>query len=469
MVSKRINIDDLIEIVSNGGKVKTGIDVFDQEGVLLLDRDVLVDKINVLERIKQNGITSVPLSSGVDSGIWDADGNLIGKGSDISVDIAEKSKIPLTGTAANGIKKRLYEIEEIKKAALKKYNESKVKIKKVLGDIRKTGGEFDYGEVESQVSDLVEFLTVTDNSFSYLTKEIFTYDDYLYNHSVNVCAIGTAIANKFNSSFSSMINEYLSTGIHNQPDMFKNNDSKNKPHYKLFMEDELLDISTGFFLHDIGKIMVPDKVLNKKGRLTSIEFELVKKHSFEFGTEILEKNKLKNSIIRNIVKLHHARLYEEEERCYPMDQALDSIPMYAKICKLADIYDAMTSTRCYKEAFNQISVVTDIFRQYAGKDILLQYILYAFVKSIGIYPPGSIIFLRNGQMAYVLESKGPIVIPFTDSNGNRLSIKPDPLDIGAPDLDKALKPDSRRSVKSPLDIYDLLPSYLQDPAKQAAD
>jgi hypothetical protein len=183
----------------------------------------------------------------------------------------------------------------------------------------------------------------------------------------------------------------------------------------------------------------------------------------------MEKNKIKNSMINNIVKNHHARLYEKEERCYPMDTLPDDIPIYVKICKFADIYDAMTSKRCYKEAFNQIGVVTDIFRKYAGKDILLQHILYSFVKSIGIYPPGSIIFLRNGQMAYVLESDGPIVIPFTDTDGNRLSRRSDPVDINSSDLDELLKPDGRRSVKTPMEVYDLLPSYLKGPAGKAAD
>ncbi len=468
MVNNRIGIDDLIAIVAKGGKVKTGIDVYDKTGILLLERDILVDKIKILQIIKDNGIESLPLSAGGDSGIWDADGKLISTGSKESAVSGENGEAqiskPFTGIKTGEIEKRLYEIEELKKIAREKYNESKDKIKEVLDDIRATGGEFDYNDVATQVSDLVEFLSITDNSFAYLTKEILSYDDYLYNHSVNVCAIGTAIINKFNSSFSSLINDHLNAGAQNQSDSFKSKTNS----YKCFMKDELIDISTGFFLHDLGKVMVPDKVLNKTGKLTNEEFEIVKQHSFEFGPTIMEKNRIRNSIVSNIVKNHHARLYEQEERCYPMDTIPDDIPIYVKICKFADIYDAMTSKRCYKEAFNQISVVTDIFRKYAGKDILLQHILYSFVKSIGIYPPGSIIFLRNGQMAYVLESEGPIVIPFTDSNGNRLREKSDPVDINSPDLDELLKPDGRRSVKTPLEVYDLLPAYLKGPGEKTA-
>ena len=135
--------------------------------------------------------------------------------------------------------------------------------------------------------------------------------------------------------------------------------------------------------------------------------------------------------------------------------------MYTKICKLADIYDAMTSRRCYKEAVNPINVVTYLFKRYSKKDHLLQYILHAFVKSIGIYPPGSIVYLISGQMAYVLESAGPIVLPFTDGQQNTLKSRPDPVNIGASDVKSTNKVDNRKSVKMPKDVYDILPSFIK--------
>ncbi len=95
------------------------------------------------------------------------------------------------------LKKSFMKQNEVKKTAEVKYVEAKENVKKVLTDIRETGGKFDYNEVEGNVADLVGFLTETDNAFSFLTKELFSYDDYLYNHSVNVCEIGTAISNLF--------------------------------------------------------------------------------------------------------------------------------------------------------------------------------------------------------------------------------------------------------------------------------
>ncbi len=473
-MNSRISIDNLIEIVRTGGKVKTGVDVYNGQDILLLEKDVLVEKVKILEIVKDNGIKWVPLSSAFNGGLWDSQGNLIKVQSDGLVDLQDPATRQIAepvieppgdnvfpDTATNEIEMRLLEIEEIKKQAVKKYNDAKKSIKKVLTDIKNTGGEFDYDEVQANVSNLVDFLVIADSPFSYLTQEIFSYDDYLYNHSINVCAIGTAVVNRFNTQFSNIVDDLLkgnTTDIYNP---FEEENKKQGNSFSCYYSGELTDISLGFFLHDIGKIIVADEILNKQGRLTELEFDEVKKHSYEYGVELVDKNQLKNSVIRNIINYHHAPLFEGEQRCYPNDKKHTQIPLYTRICKLADIYDAMTSKRCYKEAVNPISVVTQIFRTYAKKDQMLQHIIHAFVKSIGIYPPGSIIFLRNGQMAYVLESDGPLVIPFTDNKENTLRQKPDPINISASQIDEAKKVDNRRSVKMPRDVYDILPPYLK--------
>lgn len=282
----------------------------------------------------------------------------------------------------------------------------------------------------------------------------------LYNHSINVCAIGAAVLKGFNSTFSAFINNHLNTQeLDASP--FSNTNKRPEEAYKCFQRDEIEHICTGFFLHDIGKVLVKDEILNKPGKITAAEFSEIKKHSYEYGIKILEKNKLNNPFLTNIVKYHHAPLFKGQERCYPLDKAPNELPTYVKICKLADIYDAMTSKRCYKEAFNQINVVTEIFRSYAKKDNIMQYILHSFVRSIGIYPPGSIVFLRSGQMGYILESAGPLIIPFTDTQGKTLSNHPNPIDLSESMSDDILKIDNRRSIKTPLEVYDLLPAYLR--------
>lgn len=458
----KVSIDEIIDIVANGGSIKTGVDMYNRNGVLLLERDVLVSSVNTLMMLKKNGVRSIPFGLGKkNQGIWDGRGNAVEIGQPKQPPGQNSGQESPAGAFMASIEQRLLEIKELKAIASQKYDVAKQSIKNVLNTIRQTGGEFDYDEVESGVSELVAFLTVMDNPFSYLTKEIFTYDDYLYNHAVNVCAIGTAVLNRFNTHFSSLVTTHLTAGATSVINPLTNELVDIQGEYRCYHPEELRDIATGFFLHDIGKIMIPDSILNKVSRLSPGEFELVKQHSYELGASILEKNRLKNTFVANIVSYHHAELFKGEERCYPSTRPFSDIPLYVKMCKLADIYDAMTSKRCYKEAWNPIGVVTEIFRNYAGKDKMLQHVLYSFVKSIGIYPPGSILFLRNGQMAYVLETKGPIVIPFTDDQGNTLAEKPDPLDISQPEIDESLLPDNRKSIKTPLEVYELLPSYLR--------
>ncbi len=470
MVNNRMSIDDLIEIVTEGGKVKTGVDVFNSHGVLLLDKSVTVDRVKTLQVIKDNGIQTVPLSSSKDSGVWDKSGNPVNPASDGSGEMEEQEEEqPFTPPSTGEIEKKLYEIEELKKTAKLKYDEAKTSIRKVLGDIQKTGGEFDYDEVSKNVGDMVEFLTVNDNPFSYLTKEIFTYDEYLYNHSVNVCTIGTAILHRFNSHFSNAFNDFLDSGGRAAKNPYEEGPEENDDSFVFFQKEEMQDISLGFFLHDLGKVMVSEDILNKNGALTTAEFDEVKKHTFEHGIRILEKNRIKNSVLHSIVKYHHAPLFRGEDRCYPGEKHAGEIPVYVKVCKLADMYDAMTSKRCYKEAFNPINVVTELFRKYARKNRILQFLLHSFVKSIGIYPPGSIVFMRNGQMAYILESTGPLVLPFTDDNQAPLSAKPDPLDISVSGNREEVQIDHRRSVQTPAEVYDMLPSYLKEVVSKSAD
>ena len=135
MVNTRISIDNLIEIVRTGGKIQTGVDVYNDNGILLLDKDVLVEKVKILEIIKKSGINSVPVSTVSNGGLWDDSGNLIKVGNDGLVDLESSDDktiaepviaAPETGGAVpdlvtNEIEKRLQEIEKIKKEASQKF------------------------------------------------------------------------------------------------------------------------------------------------------------------------------------------------------------------------------------------------------------------------------------------------------------------------------------------------------------
>jgi HD-GYP domain-containing protein (c-di-GMP phosphodiesterase class II) len=426
-----LNIDTLIQIVKKGGKVKTGVNVYSKIGVLLLDKDVLVDNPKPLDIIKQSGLVDIPINSNAAGGIWDGSGNQV----KIQME-ADKSNYDPKLQSSKALESRVRKISDLKREASQKYRKAKENIQQVISDIRKTGGEFDYEIVETTVTDLIGFITVNDNAFSFLTKEILSYDDYLYHHSINVCTIGTAILKKFNEQFSSET--------------------------KRISRNKMFQISIGFFLHDVGKVLIPDQILNKPARLTPEEFAIVKTHSFEKGLIILDKNTINSTAIREIVKYHHSAIQKDEPNCYPGVTSPEDIPFYVKICKLADIFDAMTSKRCYKDAYNPVGVVTDIVRKYTEKDRILRCLLHSFIKSIGIYPAGSVVQLKNRQLGYVIDSAGPLVVPFTDPQHTPVIEIPAPIDMADGSIQHSeLAIDPAKPLLSPIDTFHLLPDHLK--------
>lgn len=455
MAETTISIDKLIDIVSRGGCVKTGVDVFNDNGVLLLEKNVPVHSINPLLVIKKYGVGVVSINLNDSGGLWDESGKQISL-TEIHDDVERREN----RLSSDNLEKRIKEIGEQKIEAEKKYKKAKTTIKKIVSDIKDSDGEFDAAPIEDTVNDIINVLVQNDTAFSHLTREIFSYDDYLYNHSTSVCTIATAVLIRFNEKFGDIINNFLSTISIEGLD---STEITTPLSFIYHPPNELHQISMGYFLHDVGKVLVPDNVLNKNGKLTDDEFEIVKGHSFIKGFEILEKNKLITPYIVNSVKYHHGQLFMGENKCYPDDIHPIELPPYVKICKLADIYDAMTSKRSYKEAFNPVGVVAELYRKYANKDRMLQFILSTFVKIVGIYPPGSILFLKNGQMVYVLDSEGPIVIPFTDNDGCTMKNKSDPIELNDAFLEEndEMNIDRQKPLKSPLEVYDVLPSYLQ--------
>ena len=466
----QISIDELIGLVEGGHTVKTGIDIYTKSNLLLLEKDFLVDRPHILLNLKKKGIEQVPIHYGNDGGIWNKKGEAIrlstpkppqedhaSLGVDGTQPILHKTKSSRKKYSA--IELRIMEINALKTQAGEKYQDAKINIKNIIKTLQDSNGEIDYVSVQETVEGLFDFVSEHSSAFSYLTKEIFSYDDYLYNHSINVCAIGTAVAKKFSNQFSSIIN----ASINNTPISDLNDASSDtRQHYTCYYDDELYNISIGLFMHDLGKVLVNKDIINKKGKLSKEEFTEVQKHSAEKGGELLDKNNISNPFVRNITKYHHAKLFDTETRCYPNDRDPLQLPPYVKICKLADIYDAMTSKRCYKDAHNPVGVVSDIFHKYAKQDRILQYILHAFVNSIGIYPPGSIVALVSGQIVYVLDSTGPTVLPITDSSGNPLLYKPDPLVLDPKSDNRDFQIDRRRPPMSPREAYQITPAYLRD-------
>ena len=121
------------------------------------------------------------------------------------------------------------------------------------------------------------------------------------------------------------------------------------------LPDERIElIATGSVLHDLGKIMIPDNVLLKPGRLTDEEFALMKTHSRQ-GAGLLEQasglwDEEYGKVCREICLYHHERA---DGRGYPCGLKEEDIPLSAQLTSLADVYDALTSDRCYRKAFDR--------------------------------------------------------------------------------------------------------------------
>ncbi len=145
--------------------------------------------------------------------------------------------------------------------------------------------------------------------------------------------------------------------VHSITEMLLEQLMKKTDKYPLSVKDIRM-ISNASALHDIGKITIPSEVLNKPGRFTPEEFEIMKRHTVE-GAKMLDdipfrKNELLVKIGYQICRWHHERY---DGRGYPDGLKGDDIPIAAQVVSIADVYDALTSERCYKKAIDPDSAI----------------------------------------------------------------------------------------------------------------
>ena len=130
---------------------------------------------------------------------------------------------------------------------------------------------------------------------------------------------------------------------------------RNKKYATILTDEYINNIESAAALHDIGKIKIPDYILTKPGKLTDEEFDIMKKHTAD-GSQIIDNilNNIENEeytkMAYDISRYHHERI---DGKGYPDNLSGNEIPISAKIVTVADVYDALTSERCYKEAFSK--------------------------------------------------------------------------------------------------------------------
>ncbi|MGB5144463.1 MULTISPECIES: HD-GYP domain-containing protein [Shewanella] len=168
----------------------------------------------------------------------------------------------------------------------------------------------------------------------------------------------------------------------------------------LKLDREMLrQLAIGGILHDIGKIKVDNKILHKPGKLTPEEFEHMKLHQV-YAIEIMEQAKGLSQVSKDVCLMHHEKL---DGRGYPQGLTGDALPLHGRMSCIVDIYDALTATRCYKEAMSPAAAFKILLSLTPFH--LDESLVYEFIRCIGVYPVGSLVQLSDGRVGIVWESK----------------------------------------------------------------
>lgn len=241
--------------------------------------------------------------------------------------------------------------------------------------------------------DLVTELDKKQEAIQFLS-DILVVDDYVFTHSLNVTMYTLVLAKKLDLS-----------------------------------DKEVEALGVGALLHDIGKIFIPPSILNKPSHLTDEEFEIVKAHT-EYGYDLLRKQHQFPMVVAHCAYQHHERI---DGSGYPRGLKNYEIHKFGKIIGVADVFDAMTSNRVYREAMLPHDAMEVL---YGGADIKFEkHMVEQFKQSIALYPNGLTVLLNDGRKGIVTRQHPHLfhrpVVRVIEEEGQKIS----PYDV---DLAKIL-------------------------------
>ncbi len=238
--------------------------------------------------------------------------------------------------------------------------EAKAAVVSMFEEVR-MGNAVDVGGARQLVEEISDSVSRNPGAIISLAR-LKTADDYTYMHSVAVCAMMVALAKQ------------------------------------LGLDDaQTRSCGVAGLLHDLGKVAMPIDVLNKPGKLTNAEFDIMKTHPTE-GYKMLMASPGVEAVALDVVLHHHEKM---DGSGYPEKLKGDQISLYSKMGAVCDVYDAITSNRPYKSGWDPAESLRKMAEWANGH--FDPKVFQAFVKSMGIYPVGSLVRLSSGRIGVVTE------------------------------------------------------------------